>query len=292
MVRTGDTDIYLVDPNYGSLINLTRSPKSEERYPNWSPDGKHIAFTSDRNGTYDLYVMDADGSHVRQLTHYNKPPAEAYFPTWAPDSKTILYNAQTASMAGVVCRINIDGTGYHEIGPGRDADMSPDGKTIAFTNQVGNGYVVFTMSADGSNVRQITQHEDVLGAVTPTWSRDGRYIVYSDTVGKALELFQVDRDGKHIRQLTHLGQIATCPDFSPDGKWITFRVTDVAYWHDPQLMKETYEMKLATKRPVWVMRADGSNAHILEALRYQCAMDGSRAVWKPRPATHHSGSSR
>lgn len=71
------------------------------------------------------------------------------------------------------------------------------------------------------------------------------------------------------------------PCWSPDGKWISFRVTDNAFWRDKELMKRTYEEKRGDKRPVWVVRADGSNAHIVEVLRYQCAIDGSRAAWRP-----------
>src|SRR5262245_42386469 len=82
MVRTGDTEIFLADPVTGDLTNLTRSPKSEERYPCWSPDGKRIAFISDRDGPPNLYVMDADGTNVRRLT---KTRAVCYMPSWAGD---------------------------------------------------------------------------------------------------------------------------------------------------------------------------------------------------------------
>jgi WD40 repeat protein len=81
-VRTGETEIFLVGPELGDAINLTRSPNSEERYPCWSPDGKQVAFTSNRDGTYNLYVMNADGSNVRRLT-LEKDPTVAYMPSWS-----------------------------------------------------------------------------------------------------------------------------------------------------------------------------------------------------------------
>lgn len=110
----------------------------------------------------------------------------------------------------------------------------------------------------------------------PCWSPDGKQIVYADQVGDALEQFICDADGKNVRQLTRLGRISCPAAWSPDGKWISFRSTDEAFWRDKELMEKTYKEKRGDKRPVWVVRADGSNPHILEALRYQCAIDGSR----------------
>jgi len=72
------------------------------------------------------------------------------------------------------------------------------------------------------------------------------------------------------------------PCWSPDGKWISFRVTDNAFWRDKELMEKTYQEKRGDKRPVWVVKPDGSNPHIVEVLRYQCAIDGSRAAWMPK----------
>lgn len=280
-VRTGDTEIFVVDPYFGDWINLTRAPSSQERYPMWSPDGTKVVFTSDREGrdTYNLYVMASDGKNVRALTHV-KPHADCYFPTWAGNLIYFGYDAGDGSDA-VVARINPNGSGFTVIAPGRDPAISPDGKTIAFTRKVGNGFPVFAMDANGKNVRQLTTHEDEIGAVTPTWSPDGQKILYSDQVGEALELFVMDRDGKNQQQLTHLGQIASSPAWSPDMKYITFRVTDYPYWRYPDAKEYVYKEKKPDKRPVWVMNADGSNPHILEALHFNIALDGSRAIWKP-----------
>ena len=78
-VRTGDTEIFAVDPDTGDARNLTRSPKSEDRYPCWSPDGKRVAFVSDRNGTANLYVMDADGENVKCIV---ETKSVCYMPSW------------------------------------------------------------------------------------------------------------------------------------------------------------------------------------------------------------------
>src|SRR5690348_7171095 len=66
-VRTGDTEVFVADPATGDMFNVSRSPKSEDRYPCWSPDGRQICFMSDREGTTNLWVCNADGSNVRRL---------------------------------------------------------------------------------------------------------------------------------------------------------------------------------------------------------------------------------
>src|ERR1700683_3944983 len=65
--RTGNAEIFLVNSKGQGARNLTHN-KSENSYPAWSADGKKIAFASDRDGSVNVYVMDADGSNVKQLT--------------------------------------------------------------------------------------------------------------------------------------------------------------------------------------------------------------------------------
>jgi TolB protein len=231
-VRTGDTEIFLVDPYMGDAVNLTRSPESEERYPCWSPDGKQMAFTSDRDGTYNLYVMNTDGSNLRQLTH-EKDPNVAYMPSRSSNCIAFGLHGKEPWMATVAP----DGTSFKIIGKGHDPCISPDGKVIAFTETDGKGWCVFICNVDGSNRRQITYGTNEMGAVYPNWS--------------------------------------------PDGKWLSFRSTDNAFWRNKELMEKTYREKRGDKRPVWVIKSDGSNPHIVEVLRYQCAIDGSRAAWRP-----------
>ena len=279
-VRTGDTEIFVVDPDMGDAQNLTRSPTSEERYPCWSPDGSRVTFTSNRDGTYNLYVMDADGKNVRQLTH-EKTPSVCYMPSWSGDGNQIVFGLDRGGK-GLMASLAPDGSSFRIIAEGRDPCISPDGKTIAFTQRVRKGFCVFAVDAYGKNVRQLTTHENEIGAVLPTWSPDGKNILYADQVGDALEIFVCDADGKNVKQLTSLGKISASAAWSPDMKWISFRVTDTAYWRSEEEKEKAYRDKRADKRPVWVMRADGSNPHVIEVLHYQCAIDGSRAAWKPR----------
>lgn len=281
-IRTGDTEVFVIDPVTGDAFNVTKAPKSEERYPLWLPDGKRVVFTSNREDgrTFNLYLANADGSGLRKLTK-ETDGAVYYFPSVQADGQRIWFSLAKGDRA-VIGYVTPDGREYREVAEGRDGAISPDGRTIAFTQRIGKGFPVFAMDADGKNVRQLTQHEDEIGAVAPTWSPDGKSILYADQVGEALEVFVCDADGKNQRQLSKLGKISSSAAWSPDGKFITFRVTDVAYWRNDQAREKTYEDKQADKRPVWVMRADGSDAQLLEVLHYHCAIDGSRAAFRPR----------
>jgi Tol biopolymer transport system component len=87
--RDGNEEIYLtlaphasagVNPDGTNLRRLTRN-KAEDWFPAWSPDGKRIAFSSNRDGNHEIYVMDADGSDQKRLTNNN---AEDWGPEWMP----------------------------------------------------------------------------------------------------------------------------------------------------------------------------------------------------------------
>ena len=96
------SDIFIINPDGTNLINLTSSP-SVDSGPNWSPDGKSIVFASDRTyqqgvaggvsqpDSYEIYVMDANGDNVRQLTSNKQIDA---FPKWSPDGQWIVFQKE------------------------------------------------------------------------------------------------------------------------------------------------------------------------------------------------------
>jgi TolB protein len=279
--RTGDTELFAVDPRSGDAINLSRSPRSSERYPSVSPDSRYLAFNSDRDGTFNLYVMEIANRKVQQLT-FEKAPVVAGMASWTGDGQW-LYFGLFGGGPPRMCRIRRDGTQFQVVGQGIDPAISPDGKQIAFAREMPGGHCLFLMEADGSNLRQLTKKPNPWAGMHPIWTPDGHHILYADRAGNGLELFAYDVQKEQVRQLTNLGKVATSPSVSADGQWISFRVCDDPFWTDPKIMSLTYKEKRADKRPVWVMRRDGSQARLLEPLHYQITIDGSRAPWLVLP---------
>jgi TolB protein len=278
-LRTGDTEIFAINPQTGDARNISRALGTEERYPQWSPDGQQIVYTSNRGDgeTYNLFISNADGSKIKRLTQM-MVGSVAYWASWTADGQWIYFNEGKTSK---ICRVKPDGSGFQVMAEGRDGNVSPDGKKIVYTQQGPKGFGVWVMNVDGSERTQIIPNESQIGGIAPVWSPDGKKVAFSMQVGEFAEIFSCNADGSDLKQLTQLSQISSSPAFSPDGQWITFRVTNEAYWRDAKTRDKTYQEKLADKRPVWLMKADGSNPVLLEALHYQCAMDGSRAEWRP-----------
>ncbi|MBN2303923.1 MAG: PD40 domain-containing protein [Anaerolineae bacterium] len=87
--RTGNYEIYVLDPATGLTTQLTNDPGSDIE-PVWSPDGDVIAFVSDRDGDFEVYVIRADGSDLRQLT---SNIAEDRLPHWQPGGQYLIYSS-------------------------------------------------------------------------------------------------------------------------------------------------------------------------------------------------------
>jgi TolB protein len=81
-----------MDAEGRNIRRLTNHP-GMDYWPVWSPDGKQIAFTSNRSGNYDLFLMNADGSNVRNLTQH---PSQDNYAAWSPDGKRIAFISNRA----------------------------------------------------------------------------------------------------------------------------------------------------------------------------------------------------
>jgi len=212
----------------GSGITVLSNSRGDDRDPAWSPDGKFIAFTSDRDGNTEVYVMNADGSNQTRVTN---SPENEYHPEWSPDGNLIVFSRTMADNSGDLFITNTDGTATARLTdtPKRNEaypDWSPNGNQIVFSAFGGGQSGIFVMSADGSNVRSIMK-----GPLHyPEWSPDGTQIVFDGEPGGCLfEVYIMQADGSGMRKITDhpggCGEYNKSPSWSPDKKQLVYSST-------------------------------------------------------------------
>ena len=218
-VQGTNAEIFVTDARGKRRQQLTKN-KLTDGAPTWSPDGTQIVFT--RYGkNLDLWVMDADGSHQRNLT--NTPAADEDEATWSPDGTQILFTSDPNDGSGPseIFAMSADGSGAHALttnGGASSASWAPDGTKIAYQAPAGADLPhIFVMNADGSNPVNLTGTEDIF--FSPSWSPDGtRILFHTARLDSALDsqIYVMEADGSNPTALTEQpGTIDRHPSWQP-----------------------------------------------------------------------------
>jgi tricorn protease len=170
-------DIFTVPIEKGPTRNLTRSSNGHDKAPNWSPDGKHIVFISDRSGEEELYMVGQDGSgEPEQLT--DGGTGMRYRPLWSPDGKWIV----SADKNGKILVLDVKSKKLIEVADEKinqstDYAWSPNGGYLAFSLSDNNGFrSIHIWSAKDKTLRRITG--PYFNEFEPVWDSEGKYLFY------------------------------------------------------------------------------------------------------------------
>lgn len=213
----------------------------------FSPDGTKIAFMRPmgpvKHGFIkydDLYVMNANGSDVRALTHFTtrRPfSGDTVTGAWSPDGKRIVFGRENSALGrprngNALFIVNADGSGLHQLTPwrlragGGHPDWSPDGRSILFRTVPKRGHDdpggnYFTIHPDGKGLKQLTRYPKTSVLGRASYSPDGRYIAFTQSPGanRAFhpDLFVMNADGSNARVVggSRGGIVEFAPDWGP-----------------------------------------------------------------------------
>ncbi len=205
--------IYVVDEVGLSTHLLTSGPV--DTAPTWSPDGTRVAFSRWVGDAPDIFVVDANGTHLTRLTDN---PGQDFEPVWKPDGSALAFLSEVDG-ATAAYLVDPDGANRRRF-PGLpegigSLDWSPDGSFVAFDRIIEYQVHLFVMDVATETIRMLT---DVLGS-RPRWSPDGKLIAFSGDPHVGV----IRSDGTDLRWITRQAGRNAHPTWSPDGSRIAYQ---------------------------------------------------------------------
>ncbi|HMZ17593.1 MAG TPA: S41 family peptidase [Blastocatellia bacterium] len=250
-------DIWTADET-GQNIRRITVHKARDVYPRFSPDGKWIAFSSDRNGNNDVFIIPAEGGAAKQLTFHS---ADDTVQGWSPDGKSVLFASQRGEdFMGKLYTVNVDDLKERNAGAdmGVWATYSPDGKKLAVNRKGQTYWRKYYRGSYQTDVtvmdiasKKFTDVTDFNGEDSwPMWSRDGHIYFVSDRDGGIqantglTNIWRTGETGGKAEKVTSFtaGDVRW-PAMSSDGKTIVFE-HDFGVWKLDVATKKATPIKL------------------------------------------------
>ena len=299
-------DIWLVDKSGGVAVRIS-SPKGEESFPRFSPDGTLLAFSGDYDGNEDIYVMPVTGGLPRRLTHHGAPDRML---GWYPDGQSILYATSMTSPKNrfnQLYRVSAEG-GLPEKLPvpyGEFGAISPDGKTLAYVPisvdfrtwkryRGGMNPDIWLFDLEKLTARNLT-HSPAASS-NPMWHGETLYFLSDRDQNKRANIWACDLKRDKVRQVTFFKEFDVhFPSIGPGD--IVFENAGRLYLLDLQAEKyREVEIRVVTDRATLKPHYENVSSFISDAT---ISPTGKRALFEARgrssprpPSTASSSTSR
>jgi Tol biopolymer transport system component len=244
-------------PTFTPTLTLTAT---QTPVPTPIGGGSPIAFSTDRDGNWEIYRMHSDGANVTRLT--TSPSTSDWFPKFSLDGKLLLYWSYTEEPFSVALQwLQSKGSGGEfasNVAP--YVSFAPDGKAIALTTYNGeNNMDIGVGSVLGGELQLLTSSP--ASDYQPAWSSDGQTIAFVSERDGTPHIYLMDADGTNQRRLTKGDEPELGPAWSPDGQKIAFMLSEST-----------------TLTNIYIVNADGTNLH---PLTNETAGYNENPVWSP-----------
>jgi Tol biopolymer transport system component len=204
-----------------------------EHQPASAPISNRIAFSAYRDGTWNIFSVNPDGSDLRSLTDL---PTDEFAPAFSPDGSQIAFVAQRSGSAADadLFVMNVDGSGLTRLtstGTNWDPTWSPDGTQIAFRKAIDGDEEIYVVGADGSGETDLSRSPSTW-ELDPSWSPDGTRIAFTSVRGndQGPQIYVMNADGTGVQRLTDSADPHGSPEWSPDGTRIAFATQKNGVW--------------------------------------------------------------
>lgn len=221
---SSDSEIYRMSLGRQLTVALTRN-NDEDNQPAWSADGQQIAFVSNHQGQFTIYVMDAEGRGFHRLTD---SPFNNFSPTWSPDDRSIAYVTARQEFAQHISEVLLTDLGSGltrrvtiSYPKAMSPTWSPDSRHLAFTSdRNGNRRIIYSVDTQTGDINPLVANHDA--QQNPTWSPDGKYLLYlAYDNNPGIYLWDAARSQSVLLFTPPLMNIGN-PSWSPDNRYVIY----------------------------------------------------------------------